>query len=394
MLVELPEHEVLVLLDGALRGGELAAHQVDQRRLAAPVGPHQRDARVAVDPQVELRVELVLLLAAVREGDVVEREYRGLQLPALLEAEVQRLLAHGGLVHGLVLHLLQHLLLRLSARGHAVGAVHAHEGRQLLDVGLLLVVQLRAHALLVLHDLNERLVVPAVVREPLLGQPDRVGAHRVEEVLGVRDDEEALAVGREVLLEPDAGLQVQVVRRLIQQQEGGGREERLGQGDAHAPASRHVLCLPVHGHEVVGEAQPGEDLPRARLGAGGVELGEAVGDGVDALVARAALLHDLGRERLQALRLRDDVGDDRLHGRLLRGLGLLVEVEDVHVRGQGQVPLRDRRKDVALAAAVVADEAVAAALVQLDVAVVHERLPAHLHAEVLELHVALGLGRG
>mmetsp|Transcript_29415 Transcript_29415/g.87296 ORF Transcript_29415/g.87296 Transcript_29415/m.87296 type:complete len:259 (-) Transcript_29415:71-847(-) len=193
-----------------------------------------------------------------------------------------------------------------------------------------------------------------------------------------------------MLLKPDAGLQVQVVRRLVQQKDRRSREERLGQGDPHAPASGHVLRLPVHGHQVVGKAQPGEDLPRARLGPRGVELLQAVGDRLYALVLRAALLHDLGLKCLQPFGLLDDVGDDRLHGRVLRGLRLLVQVEDVHVVRHGQVPLRDRRQHVALAAAVVPDEAVAAALVQLNIAVRHELLPAHLHAEVGELHVALG----
>jgi hypothetical protein len=44
--------QVLVALDAALAGLELAAHQLEQRRLAAAVRPDQGDARVHVDPEV------------------------------------------------------------------------------------------------------------------------------------------------------------------------------------------------------------------------------------------------------------------------------------------------------------------------------------------------------
>ena len=45
--------------------------------------------------------------------------------------------------------------------------------------------------------------------------------------LGVGDDEETLGVAREVLLQPYAGLEVQVVGRLVEQQQRRRREERL-----------------------------------------------------------------------------------------------------------------------------------------------------------------------
>ena len=77
--------------------------------------------------------------------------------------------------------------------------------------------------------LAEGAVVAAVVVELLVVQPDGVRRDRVEEVLRVRDDEQALGVGGQVLLEPDARLQVEVVGRLVEQQQRRSGKERLQQ---------------------------------------------------------------------------------------------------------------------------------------------------------------------
>merc|ERR1719329_1949662 len=63
VLVVETERKVLVLLDGTLGRVELAAHQLEQRGLAATVRAHQRDARVVVDSEVQILVQVVLLLA-------------------------------------------------------------------------------------------------------------------------------------------------------------------------------------------------------------------------------------------------------------------------------------------------------------------------------------------
>mmetsp|Transcript_30899 Transcript_30899/g.88583 ORF Transcript_30899/g.88583 Transcript_30899/m.88583 type:complete len:260 (-) Transcript_30899:38-817(-) len=196
-----------------------------------------------------------------------------------------------------------------------------------------------------------------------------------------------------MLLKPHACLKVKVICGLVQKQQRGRRKERLCQRNAHAPTPGHVLRLAVHGDEAVREAQPRKDLSGPGLRTLGVKLREAVRDGVDALVIRPELLHDLGLELLEALRLLPDVRDDGLHGRLLRGRRFLVQVEDVDGGGQRQISLRDGSHHVALAAAVLAQEAIATALGQLDVAVLDELPAGHLHAEVHELHVPLCIPR-
>jgi len=89
-----------------------------------------------------------------------------------------------------------------------------------------------------------------------------------------------------------------VVRRLVEQQQRGRGEERLGQRDAHAPAARHVLGLAVHWDEVVGKAEAEEDLAGAGLRPDRVKLAEALVDGVEPLVIGPLLLKDGVGERL------------------------------------------------------------------------------------------------
>ncbi len=63
-------------------------------------------------------------------------------------------------------------------------------------------------------------IVAGVVDElPLGGEMDDVGAHAVEEVLRMGHEDQDGGVLGEVLLQPDARLHVQVVRRLVQQQQ-------------------------------------------------------------------------------------------------------------------------------------------------------------------------------
>ena len=124
--------------------------------------------------------------------------------------------------------------------------------------------------------------------------------------------DDGAGVRREVLLEPVDGLDVEVVRRLIEQQHLGRAEQQPGERDAHPPAAGERAEWAAH---LVGrEAQAGQDRGGAALG--GVrlardqpvlDLAEALDDGevvvrrvVGVLLHRARQLFGL---RLQA----DDV---------------------------------------------------------------------------------------
>ncbi len=63
----------------------------------------------------------------------------------------------------------------------------------------------------------------------------------VEEVAVVRDEHEGVGVGAEIVLEPVARFEIEMVGGLVEQQEVGLLEQELRQCDAHLPAAGEVL---------------------------------------------------------------------------------------------------------------------------------------------------------
>ena len=82
--------------------------------------------------------------------------------------------------------------------------------------------------------------------------------------LRVRNEDEDVLVRLEFFFEPDAGLEVEVIGRLVEEQQMRLDEERSGQGDSHAPTAGKVLAaLPLH---LLGEAETLEDVASLGLG--------------------------------------------------------------------------------------------------------------------------------
>ena len=112
-----------------------------------------------------------------------------------------------------------------------IGTAGGNEGLNSLDIFLFLVVLLHLLHLELSFRLNEHVIISCVVLQLSFGcQMHDMGADTVEEVLGVRNDHEASVIGRKVVLEPHARLQIQVIRRLVQQQQRGTNEQGLRQG--------------------------------------------------------------------------------------------------------------------------------------------------------------------
>ena len=84
----------------------------------------------------------------------------------------------------------------------------------------LLVLEHRLLAVLASHALNQEVVVVArVLVQALSAQFDHAVAECVEEGTVVGDYDEATRVTGQVILEPEQGLEVEVVRRFVEQQE-------------------------------------------------------------------------------------------------------------------------------------------------------------------------------
>ena len=179
------------------------------------------------------------------------------------------------------------------------------------------------------------------------------------------DDDDGARVAGEEILQPGERLEVQVVRRLVEQQERGRQQQQAGQRRAHPPAPREL------GHrtrQLVGtEAEAGEDRLGLVLQPVAAERLEAM---LEVAVARG---QRLGRRRGQRRRHvfhvtleRPDVREAgerfRQHRALAAGGGLLRKVADgggaraAHAPHVGIVETGEDAAERRLAGAVGADE--------------------------------------
>ena len=116
-----------------------------------------------------------------------------------------------------VLESLDLLLLRLRAGCHrGLGAEAVHEHLQMRDLALLVFKLGRLLLLARLFLGQEIIVVAMVVMERARAQLEHAGAERIEESTVVGNHHEAAGITREVFLEPEQGLQIEMVRRLVE----------------------------------------------------------------------------------------------------------------------------------------------------------------------------------
>ena len=85
-------------------------HEFEQRGLAAPVWSHERDARVAIHPDVQLVIQVILFLTRVRKRHSVEGKHRGRKLGALGKLKHERVLAKFWFFHRLGFDFGKHLV--------------------------------------------------------------------------------------------------------------------------------------------------------------------------------------------------------------------------------------------------------------------------------------------
>ena len=187
------------------------------------------------------------------------------------------------------------------------------------------------------------------------------------------DQDRALVVHEEVL-EPDHALEVEVVRRLVEQDDVRLAEERLSQQDLDLEAGVHVahqraVELRVHAEALEYAARVALGLPAAQLRELLLELA-----GADAVLVREVGLLIDGVLLLAALVEAHVAHDDRLEHRVVV-VHVLVLLEHGHaglgvhvdVAAGGVYLAREYLEEGGLARAVGADDAVAVAGRELQV---------------------------
>ena len=265
---------------------ETVGEQFRQRRFALAVRAEQRDAVVLVDAQVETAQDR---LAAIADIDVLEADDRGRHLLRRREVEAGDVILDDGRER---FHPLQRLDAGLGLAGLGrLGFEAVDEGLHVGAGGVLLL--LLGDELFELGAAGrvER-VVGALVEVELLAVEMQDRADRaVQQVAVVADDEHGVRIAGEEVLEPDRAFEVEIVGRLVQQQDVGAREEHARERHAHPPAAGEIGAGARLGRRVEAEAVQdrggpglggmGVDVrqPRLDLGdAGGVARGLGLGE--------------------------------------------------------------------------------------------------------------------
>jgi hypothetical protein len=295
------------------------------------------------------------------------------------------------------LELLHRLLPALHLAGARAGGEAGHEVLELGDLLLLLgVLRLDPGANLRLG--HHHVVVPARVGDDGLVVDVRdVGADRVEEVPVVADGDQDALVLVEEGLQPADGVEVEVVRWLVEEERLRLAEQRLCEEHPELEATGNLPHQP--GVVALGNAETGEQGGRVALGGVAVLLGDdrlEVGQPVPVVVGQLGLVEQpllLLEDRPECLvALEHHVQDADVlvrelvllqHRGLLRaadgtGVGVELTGEDLH---EGR-----------LAGAVRAGEAVAAVLGEGDVDVLEEALLAVGLGDLGDLQRGHGLG--
>lgn len=338
---------------------------------AGAVQPQDDHPGALVDRQVDVGEDLqraVRLRQALRHqrGLAAGRGLGEAQLGDLVG--LARLLQTGEQLLGAAGHVLRgDRLRRLGA--HLVG-LGVERGGLLLGVLPLAAAALLVGLALLLVELPAHVV--DVDRGPVGVQVEHLVDDRLDQVDVVGDHDEAAAVGLQVVPQPDDGVGVEVVRRLVEEQ--GVRVGEQDAGELHAAALTAGEGVQRLAEHPVGEVERGGD--RGGLGLGGVPaLGEELGllalvllerllSG-GALAARDALfvLAHLADQYVEAAGGEDAVAGEDVE---VAGAGVLGQVADLAGAGDraggGHALTGEDLGEGGLPRAVAADQADAVAL--------------------------------
>ena len=279
VLGEVADAQLRRAVHSAVHQRQAVGQQLRQGRLALAVLAQKRDAVVLVDAQVEPPQHGGVAVAggAVLDVDDGRRQFVGLREG---EDALGHLLGRGDHVHAL-----DHLQPGLRLLGLAgLGAEAVDEGLQVGAAVLLLSGGGGELGALFGAQLDEAVVGRAVVGQLAVLEVEDRADGAVQEAAVVGDDDDRVRVAREVGFEPERAFEVEVVGRLVEQQQVGLGEEHAGERHAHPPAAgiggagaRVFLRVETQALEDRGGA--GLRAPGVDVGEAGLDLGDAVAGG-------------------------------------------------------------------------------------------------------------------
>ncbi len=249
MLREVRRDDAVAELDAALVRLALPEERLEERRLPRPVRADERDVLAALEHE-RRAVEEQLVARRDDEPFRVEDDPSRSRWLQELEAERAAALRHRlELLRCRTALLLEpadlaELRLRLLRLGLLV-AEPRHEPLETLDV-VADTVELRRRRRRAGRLLTAPCMPRAVEEERLRpAELEHGGRHRLEEPAVVRDEDHGRVERRQLALEPLEALDVEVVRRLVEQQQVGVGREGASEGGAGQLPARERVELPV-----------------------------------------------------------------------------------------------------------------------------------------------------
>ena len=220
LLVERGDLQIGAELHRAFVGLQLAGQHLQKRRLAGAIGSDEADAVAAMDPKRERRHDGAI---AVALGDLLGLDHQLAAVATLGDRRLDRAL------RSLVAAIVGAHLLQVAEPAHVALAPCRHAVAQPVLLALdrlaelvLLDLFFFEHLVAPFLELAETAVQPP--RQPAV-QPDGGVGHLFEEPTVMRDQDEGAARRRKLAFEPLDRRQVQMVGRLVEQQDiGFGRQ--------------------------------------------------------------------------------------------------------------------------------------------------------------------------
>ena len=342
--------------------GDGAGQQLDQRRFAGAVAAEQADAAAGAQRHADVVDDLAVDVAGRGFFDAEQRVGQG---GRLAEAEMEGRIDVGGGDH---FHAFQRLdpALRLAGLG-GLGLEALDEAGQVGDfallrfVGRLLGGEPGGAGAFVVG------IAAAGQRQALEVDGEDLADHGVEEIAVVRNQQQRRRRVLQPAFEPEHGVEVEVVGRLVEQQQVGAAGQGAGEVEAHPPAAGEI------GHRAreigVGEAEAVQHFGDAGLGRIAADFAVA---GVQ-VADRLAVALGFGFDQFAFDAAQFDVAvEHEIEGGIGQGRRFLGDAGDVpagrhfDIAGFGVQFVGEQREEAGFAAAVGADDADLPAGVELD----------------------------
>ena len=246
-----------------------AGQHAHQRRLARAVRPDQCDAIAALDVQVHVAEDREI---AIRLAGMLHFEHGAPAFRAARKGEVNALPLGRHFDRDDLLEQLDSAL-HLCRLGRLIPeAVDEHlDARHFLILLAFRLPQAFQHRVALVDVLA---VVADVIGQLAQVEISDARDDRVEKVTVVRDEDHRVRIGTEILLEPVACFEIEVIRRLVEEQQVGAAEQQLGQRDAHLPSAGERLARTIG--VVRTEAEAAQDRSDAEVHVVAIRQAEAI----------------------------------------------------------------------------------------------------------------------